>query len=87
MPPGATAIPTSAVKITSDMTRGFSSSKKSRAVPMPPSGKASARSLLIAVSDMNSSVSVVLVSSRVAGQGAAGNGAPAGLSPAGAVVT
>ena len=30
---GASSMPTSAVKITKDMTRGFSSAKKSRAVP------------------------------------------------------
>src|SRR5690606_31673757 len=54
MLPGATTMPTSAVKMTSDMTRGFSSSKKSRALPIPPSGRLCERSLLKAVSDMKS---------------------------------
>ena len=55
MPPGATARPTSAVKITSDITRGFNSSKKSRADPMPPSGSAVAPNSLLAItlSDIN----------------------------------
>src|SRR5690606_10921122 len=38
-------------------TRGFRSSKKSRAEPVPPSGRVSTRSFLYAVSDMKPFVS------------------------------